>query len=156
MLISRAGLVRAKERLEKLRLSRQAKSDETKELYQTGGDAWHDNPMWHEECAERERLRAEMLELQAVLEEPFEFIDDLPDSNEVGPGSVVSLEYKGGERRHLTILGPLEVDIPRGVFSHRAPLPLALAGHKAGDTVTFNDQQIRIVSLERWEGFTSE
>jgi transcription elongation factor GreA len=57
------------------------------------------------------------------------------ETSTVEPGARVVVEFPGGDRRVLTILGPSEVDAARGVISTRSPVGQALRGHRAGEQV---------------------
>ena len=61
---------------------------------------------------------------------------------------VVSLDFGDGEET-FTILGYNESDIDNNILSCEAPLSLALYGHKAGETILFNDMKIIINSVSK-------
>lgn len=57
------------------------------------------------------------------------------DSDEVGIGSTVTLEYEGKILKYQ-ILGSSETDPGHGVISHSSPLGKTLMGHRTGDEIS--------------------
>lgn len=158
MLISRAGLVKASERLARLREEQHGKAHEAGDLFRTGGDMWHDNPSFYDAVAEREKLREETERLGHLLSDvDLQFIDDQSDNGTICPGYEVEVEYSDGDRFSFVILGSVEQDLAAGVISCETPIAKALLGHKAGDKVNYCGGDNRLISVSvltahRWEG----
>lgn len=60
------------------------------------------------------------------------------DLSRVSPGTKVRLQRTDREEPELerTILGPWDVDVPRGIVSYLSPLASGLLGHRTGEEVT--------------------
>ncbi len=85
---------------------------------------------------ERDLLQARLLRIQNELAiGRLLTVNDI-STDEVGIGTQVALQaVDGSERRDMTILGPWEADVERGVFNYQAPVCMKLRGLCAGDTV---------------------
>lgn len=57
------------------------------------------------------------------------------DEGTVRFGSTVTLEWEGGRRQALRLVGPDEVDVKAGRMSIESPLARSLLGRTAGDEV---------------------
>ena len=88
-----------------------------------------EGPIHGEERARRLRCLERTLAILTVLGP-----ERIPDG-EVGFGSWVTVEEEGGERRAFRLVGPDEVDAPRGAVSAQGPLGQALLGRRVGETV---------------------
>jgi len=85
---------------------------------------------------ERDLLQARLLRIQNELAIGHLLTVNDISTDEVGIGTQVVLQaVDGSERRDMTILGPWEADVERGVFNYRAPVCMKLRGLCAGDTV---------------------
>ncbi|MEO0092988.1 MAG: GreA/GreB family elongation factor, partial [candidate division WOR-3 bacterium] len=73
----------------------------------------------------------------------------------VGIGTKVTLaELEDSKQLEITILGPYDIDLEKGIISYLAPIAKELLGKKVGDVVTIkSDEQktkkYRIVNIER-------
>jgi transcription elongation factor GreA len=73
-----------------------------------------------------------------------------PDDQEVSPGKVVTYRYDGDDEEQF-LLGARDIvedhtDIE--VYSPESPLGAALLGHKAGETVDFEQPNGRVAKIE--------
>lgn len=68
------------------------------------------------------------------------------DASEVRIASTVRVEEDGDERT-LTILGPWESEPERGIISYDSDLGRALLGAAPGETVTFGDRLLKVLSI---------
>lgn len=59
----------------------------------------------------------------------------LMETRTVEPGARVLVEFPGGNRRVLSIVGPADADAARGAISTQSPVAQALRGHRAGQEV---------------------
>jgi len=156
VLISRAGIERVQEKIADLRRRLENKTSEAADMYKSGGDAWHDNPGLDDLTAQRERTRAQIRSLEEGLMCSV-YIDDIPDQGVITAGYTVIVRYDNKpEERTFVILGPAEADPDLGVISCESPLAAALAGHKAGDTITVNSRKVAVVSASRWDGLHND
>ena len=60
---------------------------------------------------------------------------DVVPTDRVSVGARVTVRDEQGQERRMSFLGPWDTDPHRGVFYYRAPLPMALMGHRVGETV---------------------
>ncbi len=67
-------------------------------------------------------------------------------------GATVVLEGEDGEERTWHIYGEHEVDVARGIISHRSPLARALMGRREGDGVVYRTpsgpREVEVLSVE--------
>jgi len=68
------------------------------------------------------------------------------DATEVRVGTDVVLDGVG-ETRRVTILGPWESQPEAGVYSYESEMAQQLLGSKVGDTVVFESEQVRVLSI---------
>ncbi|MEP0841373.1 MAG: GreA/GreB family elongation factor, partial [Phycisphaerae bacterium] len=87
---------------------------------------------------ERDLLRARVAAIQSELSRARLLTAHDVSTDEVSVGTRVTLAGEGGTRREVTILGPWESDVERGIYNYRAPLCLKLKGLKVGDSVTLD------------------
>jgi transcription elongation GreA/GreB family factor len=69
-----------------------------------------------------------------------------PDS--VVFGARVSLRYEDGAERTFRLVGEDEADPSRALLSWVSPLARSLMGQRAGDTVSFLDRRVEILSID--------
>ncbi len=101
------------------------------------------------------RLVAKVEALKAELHrtKPINFANVSTDI--VGIGTKVTLaELEDSKQLEITILGPYDIDLEKGIISYLAPIAKELLGKKVGDVVTIkSDEQktkkYRIVNIER-------
>jgi len=88
---------------------------------------------------ERDLLQARILRIQGEMGRArMLFVQEI-DTSEVDVGTRVTVVgAEGGTRRDLTILGPWEADMEKGIYNYRAPLCRKLKGLKIGDVVTLD------------------
>ena len=85
---------------------------------------------------ERDLLQARMRQLQQEMAKAQVIRPDNVITDEVTVGTRVTLEEnQTGEGLTISILGPWESDIDRGVYNYNAPLCQGLLGHKPGEIV---------------------
>lgn len=85
---------------------------------------------------ERDLLRARQGQLgqelsQARLIKPT----DIPPNGQVWIGSKVTLDTQDGGTLIMSILGPWEADVNKGIYNYKAPRCQAVLGKKVGDSV---------------------
>lgn len=100
---------------------------------------------------ERDLLRARVAVIQNELSMARLLTANDVQTDTVTVGTRVALEDSQGHRREMTILGPWEADIEKGVYNYRAPLPGKLRGLQVGDTAMLDldgtEREWRITSI---------
>ncbi|TWT45218.1 Transcription elongation factor GreA [Phycisphaerae bacterium RAS1] len=102
---------------------------------------------------ERDLLRARLARVNEELSVAQTFqADDVPEDH-VGIGSRVLLRNTASaETREMTMFGPFEADVERGIFSYKAPFCQKLMGLKVGERAAIpfdgRDQEFEIVQIE--------
>ncbi|GMU23454.1 MAG: transcription elongation factor GreA [Phycisphaerae bacterium] len=101
---------------------------------------------------ERDLLRARAASIQNELSLARLLTAHDVSTDVVNVGTRVTLVNSDGQqRRSMTILGPWEADVEKGIYNYRAPLCMKLRGLKVGDTVVLdlggNEQEYRIESI---------
>ncbi|MEI7792174.1 MAG: GreA/GreB family elongation factor [Candidatus Berkelbacteria bacterium] len=152
LLISKVGLLNAKNRLLVMKENLAAAIEETALLYNNAGDTWHDNPAWIQSSRTTNTLQNQIDELDAILGCTLLHIDDLPvEEGFVSLGSEVILTREGVEQTWI-ILGELESDPDENIMSANAPFASTIIGKKVGDIFEFRGKKIEIISSKRWSG----
>lgn len=73
--------------------------------------------------------------------------DDIPE-NEVGIGTVVTLENVGtGEKACYTVLGPWDADPDQGILALHSKFVEAMVGKKPGETFPFREEKFRVKTI---------
>lgn len=98
----------------------------------------------------RSRLQGELKTLSEQLSRARLITPDDISPDEVGVGSVITVQ--DGEKKKITytILGPWDADPDSCVLSFQSKLAQALCGHKAGDVVPFKDEEYKILSVRSY------
>ncbi len=101
---------------------------------------------------ERDLLQARAMRIQEELGRARMLSAQEINTSEVDIGVRVTIVgTNGGIRRDLTILGPWEADMEKGIYNYRAPLCLKLKGLKIGDVVTLDldngEQSYRVENI---------
>ncbi|HOB73080.1 MAG TPA: GreA/GreB family elongation factor [Phycisphaerae bacterium] len=87
---------------------------------------------------ERDLLRARAASIQNELSRARLLTPNDVSTDAVNIGTRVELVGPEGQRRELTILGPWEADVEKGIYNYKAPLSQKLKGLRPGDTVTLD------------------
>jgi transcription elongation factor GreA len=78
-------------------------------------------------------------------------IEPSPDDQTVSAGKVVTYRYDGDEEEESFLLGAREIAEDHGdveVYSPESPLGSTLLGHKAGETVHFEQPNGKVAKIE--------
>jgi transcription elongation factor GreA len=105
---------------------------------------------------ERDLLRARVANIQNELSLARLLTADDVQTDTVTVGTRVTLERVDPgapeDHRQMTILGPWEADIERGVYNYRAPMCQKLRGLRVGDTAALDldgaERQWRIAAIQ--------
>lgn len=84
---------------------------------------------------ERDLLRARVASIQNELSRARLLTSDDVSTDVVNIGTRVTLVGPDGRQRNLTILGPWEADVEKGIYNYQAPLAMKLKGLTIGETV---------------------
>ncbi len=96
-----------------------------------------ENAEYHSAKLKQGQAEARVLLLVDRLRE-VELIDDLvPDAGVAAPGTQVTIAHDGGSTSSYWILGEGDNELGPEVVSYRAPIGLALLGHREGDAVSW-------------------
>ena len=133
-MMTRAGLARLEEELERLRtVDRTEVAERLREARESPGDQ-SDNLELLEAQREYSMLEARISELEYSLAQAR--VVDEKHGDEAEIGSVVSVRDEEGEEESYTLVGPAEADPRQGFISIASPVGRALLGTKAGDEAT--------------------
>lgn len=94
----------------------------------------------------RKRSLYEKLKSRVIIEDMEEYKNF--DGKTVIMGSVVTLQIDGDIETY-TILGTDEGDINKDILAENAALTQAIMSHKVGDTIPFNDMEIKILDIRK-------
>jgi transcription elongation factor GreA-like protein/transcription elongation GreA/GreB family factor len=98
----------------------------------------------------RSRLQGELKMLSDQLSKARLITPDDISPNEVGVGSVVTIQDHKNHKITYTILGPWDADTNANVLSFQSKLAQALCNHKVGDTVNFKDEDYKILAVKSY------
>ncbi len=88
---------------------------------------------------ERDLLQARAMRIQDELGRARMLSAQEINTSQVDVGvRVTVVGVNGGTRRDLSVLGPWEADMDKGIYNYRAPLCIKLKGLKVGDVVTLD------------------
>lgn len=129
--MTRAGLTRLEEEVERLRTVERAEvAERLRDARESPGDQ-SDNLELLEAQREYTMLEARISELEYALAQAR--VVDERHSDQAEIGSVVSVRDEEGEEDSYTLVGPAEADPRQGFISIASPVGRALLGKKAGD-----------------------
>jgi transcription elongation factor GreA len=108
-----------------------------------------ENGAYHAAKDEQGKMEARIRQLEEMLDPANVTIDSSADDNTVSPGKVVTYRYAGDDDE-VFLLGAREIaedhtDIE--VYSPESPLGAAMLGHKAGETVDFEQPNGRTAKI---------
>lgn len=95
---------------------------------------------------QRKKQLLELLSEVTIIEDTDEY--KKADDSTVYIGSTVLLEIDG-ELETYTILGSNEADITEGIISYEAPFAKSIIGAKKGQTVLFNNMEIKVINISK-------
>ncbi len=94
---------------------------------------------------EQKLAESRILEIQEILKNAKVIRAGRKDS--VSLGCTVKLDLAGNKVEY-TVVGPTEADPLAGKISNESPIGKAIMGHKAGETVEFNDRKVKIIEIK--------
>lgn len=108
---------------------------------------------------ERDLLRARLAQMNNDLSLARALEPHNVPTDHVGVGSRVRLRsLEDGRERVVTLLGPFDTDVERGVFNYRAPLAQKLMGLRAGERVklALEGREVEFEVVEITSGLTGD
>jgi transcription elongation factor GreA len=116
-----------------------------------------ENGGYHAAREEQGKMEARIRQLQELLRTAR--VGDAPTSDNVAPGTVVTIQYDDDDEAETFLLGSREIAATTDltVYSPESPLGRAILGAKAGDTVTYAapsgaEIKVKVVSFEPYGG----
>jgi transcription elongation factor GreA len=96
-----------------------------------------ENAEYHSAKLKQSQAEARVLQLAERLREVTLIDETPPEPGVAGPGTEVTVRVSANEEITVWILGDGDGDFGSNVVSYRAPVGLALLGHRVGDTVAW-------------------
>jgi transcription elongation GreA/GreB family factor len=110
-----------------------------------------ENFEYHAARQKHEYLSARIAKLSDELSRTRALDASRIDASEVRVGTrVVLRDVSGGGERAATILGPWDSKPEEGVYSYESEFASALLGKRTGETVTFSDGVLEVLSIAPW------
>jgi transcription elongation factor GreA-like protein/transcription elongation GreA/GreB family factor len=97
----------------------------------------------------RRHLQAEMQMLSEQLKRARILSPQDVPSGEIGIGSEVEVADGKGNRTRYILLGPWDADPSRNIISNQSKLARAMQGHRVGDTISFQGEEMTVIGLKR-------
>lgn len=95
----------------------------------------------------RSRLQSELQFLTRQLNKARIILPtDIP-KNEVGAGSIVTIQNSKGVLSSFTLLGPWDADPDNNILSLQSKFAQSMLGHKKGDSFKFQDEEYTIIEI---------
>lgn len=94
---------------------------------------------------EQKIAESRILEIQDILKNAKIIRGGKKDKVVLGATVVLDM---GGRKVEYTLVGPTEANPLEGKISNESPIGKAIFGHKAGETVDFNDKKLKIVEIK--------
>jgi transcription elongation factor GreA len=110
-----------------------------------------ENGGYHAAKDEQGKIEGRIAQLEQMLDPKSATTEPSPDDHTVSPGKVVTYRFNGDDDEERFLLGAREIaddhtDIE--VYSPQSPLGAALDGHKAGETVDFEQPNGKVAKIE--------
>lgn len=96
----------------------------------------------------RSRLQAELKMLSELLNHARIITTQDISPDEVGVGSIVTVEDSQGVKTTYTILGPWDANADKNVLSFQSKLAQTMLGFKVGEKFQFKDDEFKVVSIK--------
>ncbi len=97
-----------------------------------------ENAEYHSAKLKQSQAEARVMQLADRLREVTLIDDTVPERGVAAPGTEVKVDIHDGGTQTVWILGDGDGDMGPNVVSYRAPVGLALLGHRVGDKVTWS------------------
>ncbi len=152
ILVSREGLARLQERLDRLKAEWRTLCEERTTAHELCGDGWHDNPYLNQLQQQEARKTRELSDVEALLAraEVVSVTSGERPIDRVALGAIVRVRRSsasGSEHEQIfEVVGWGESDHARGRVAYNAPLVQPLLGLGAGDEVESGTGRAHVVT----------
>ena len=109
-----------------------------------------ENGGYHAAKDEQGKIEGRIAQLEQMLDPKNATTEPSPDDQTVSPGKVVTYRYDGDDEEESFLLGAREIAEDHTeieVYSPQSPLGAALDGHKAGETVDFEQPNGKVAKI---------
>ena len=139
------GIEKYKEKLEEREEEINQLQSRLSELADSGGDDWHDNFSFEEQQRQIQMKTRQLKKDRAVLSRA-KVIEKPENPDEVCIGATIDLIRNGNEETWE--IGGYDESSPEDrIAAYNTPIGSKLMHHEEGDTLQFNGQRIRVVSI---------
>ncbi|MBW3622878.1 MAG: transcription elongation factor GreA [Armatimonadetes bacterium] len=140
IILTPAGVEKVEVELERLiKVDRREIAERIRESKSYAETSEGGNTAYEEAKAEQGMIEARILELKQILHSARVITDNDIPTDEVGVGSVVTIQdLETNERWDYRIVGPIEASPDDDMISYESPVGDALMGAKPGDVVEIN------------------
>ena len=116
-----------------------------------------ENGGYHAAREEQGKMEGRIRQLQELLRTAR--VGDAPSSDNVAPGTVVTIQYEDDDEAERFLLGSREISgtTDLTVYSPESPLGKAILGARAGDTVSYTapsgaEIKVKVIEFEPFTG----
>ena len=116
-----------------------------------------ENGGYHAAREEQGKMEGRIRQLQELLRTAR--VGDAPPSDNVAPGTVVTIQYEDDDEAERFLLGSREISATTDltVYSPESPLGKAILGARAGDTVSYTapsgaEIKVKVIEFEPFTG----
>ena len=141
------GYIKTQERIKKIGTIEMVENAREVEAARALGDL-RENSEYKFAVERRSRLQGEMKMLSKQISKARIITKDDIYPDEVGVGSIATLEDSRGNRTTYTILGPWETDPENHIISFQSELARTMGGQKIGRKFTFRDEEYTILDVK--------
>lgn len=134
--LTKNGLEIAQNKLKELENELGFISSQKGEAAEVGGNTYHDNAAFETLVRKEQMILSDIKNLRDIIN-TAEIIEEKPDGEKVGIGSVVAVKFEDGREAEYKIVGLFESDPPKNHISYETPLGSALMGAKKGQKREF-------------------
>lgn len=152
VVLTQDGLAKLRDELAYLTSVRRGEVAESLEQAREGNLSTEDDPGFELAKEEQAGVEGRIATIEDMIARA-EIIDvsAAQQSDHVQLGSFVVVKPENGPEEKYQIVGPIEVDVNRGMISDESPVGRALMGRRAGDSVEVavpnGQRRLKIVSL---------
>ncbi len=140
------GFKRTQDRVKQIATVEAIENSREVEAARALGDL-RENAEYKSACEKRSRLQGELKSLshqlnRARIISPLDIFQD-----EIGVGTIVTLEDTTGNTIKYSILGPWEANPDEGIISFQSKLAESMIGRKIGDMIKFREEEYKVKSI---------
>lgn len=154
-LVRSEGVLKVKKEINQLEKKLKDILTQKGEAYESGGNAWHDNPSFDDLSRQEEVTRLRIGELKNFLN-TADVIDQnktkSQKTNHISIGDEVTVMFENGKKNTYTIAGLMESDPCNKIISCDSPLAKAILGGSIGEEKTFSasglEKKVKILEIE--------